>query len=156
MPEQPSLGERSPLPVEDYHFRSQGRSPALVLALAAWLAALAGLYFYAQATPWLIALLFLPVIPGLFDLAKNPGSGLDLTSEQISWFTGGERTDLPLSRIARLRFDTRLDLSIRATLILTTGEKLRLPQPVVPPVAELTRALDQRGVAHERHHFSLF
>lgn len=143
-------------PVEDYHFRRQGRSPALVLALAAWLAALAGLYFYAQATPWLIALLFLPVIPGLFDLVKNPGSGLDVTAEQIVWFTGGERTDLPLSRIARLRLDTRLDLSIRATLILTTGNKLRLPQPVVPPVAELTHALDQRGIAHERHHFSLF
>ena len=100
--------------------------------------------------------MFLPVIPGLFDLVKNPGSGLDVTAEQIVWFTGGERTDLPLSRIAQLRLDTRLDLSIRATLILTPGNRLRLPQPVVPPVAELIHALDQRGIAHERHHFSLF
>ena len=156
MPDQPGQDTGAPSPAQPYRFRTQGRSLALVLALAAWLLGLATLLIYAQASPWLVALLGLPTLPGLYELGKNPQSGLDLTEKEISWFTGSLRGAVPLQRIALLRLDTRLDLSVRVTLILTTGEKLRLPQPVVPPVEPLTEVCSLRGIPHERHHFSLF
>lgn len=146
----------APLPAKDYHFRRQGRSIGLVLALAAWLMLLAVLALFVQASPWLIALLALPTLPGLYELARNPESGLDLTKNELRWFSGSLHGAVPLERIARLRLDTRLDLSVRATLILTTGEKLRLPQPAMPPVDALMQACDDHDIAHERHHFSLF
>jgi hypothetical protein len=157
MPDPGDIKESNPpLPAADYRFRRQGRSLALALALAAWLLALAALAIFAQASLWLIALLGLPTLPGLYELGKNPQSGLDLTEDRLSWFTGSLQGAVPVSQIARLRLDTRLDLSVRATLVLTSGDKLRLPQPATPPVEALTQALDARGIPHERHHFSLF
>lgn len=149
-------GQHSEAAAPPYRFRRQGRSLALALALMAWLLGLTALAIYAQASPWLVALLGLPTLPGLYELGKNPHSGLDLTEDQISWFTGSSRGAVPLERITRLRLDTRLDLSVRVTLVLTTGEKLRLPHPATPPIEGLTAACDLRKIPHERYHFSLF
>lgn len=60
-----------------------------------------------------------------------------------------------LSAIKTVRLDTRLDLSIKATLILHTGAKMRLPLDAVPPSAAFEEALKQRGILVERHHFRL-
>ncbi len=161
MPDTGKPGARSAsrpanLPAKDYHFRRQGRSLALILALAAWFSGLVALSLFAEASPWLTALLALPTLPGLYELALNPQSGLDLTPNELRWFSGSRHETVPLKRIARLRLDTRLDLSVRATLILTSGEKLRLPQPAMPPVDALMQACEDHDIVHERHHFSLF
>lgn len=139
-----------------YRFHRQGRSFGLAVVLGAWLMGLLILATKVQAAPWLIALLALPTLPGLYELAKNPRSGLELNAQEISWFCGDRQTTVLLPEISHLRADTRLDLSVRLTLILTSGEKLRIPPQATPPIDALEEACKTRNMALERHHFVLF
>ncbi|MFW8636805.1 hypothetical protein [Cribrihabitans pelagius] len=141
---------------DGYRFTRQGRSTGALLAAAAWLAGLAGLWFGLGAAGWLVALLALPVIPAVLDLLRNPSAGMTLTEERIAWYSGSLRDSVPLAEIERVRFDTRLDLSVRTTLLLHGGKRLRLPQEATPPNAELERELTRRGLTTERHHFMIF
>ncbi|EDZ45762.1 conserved hypothetical protein [Rhodobacterales bacterium Y4I] len=45
---------------------------------------------------------------------------------------------------------------MRATLILHSGKRIRLPQEATPPHAEADAAFQQRGLRTERHHFTAF
>lgn len=145
-----------PLPSQaPFLFRRQGRSAALGLAVICWLVALAFLGFRLQAAPWIVILFVLPTLPAAWDLWRSPVSGLCLTDDQISWFTGTQQRSLPLQDLASLRLDRRLDFSFRATLITTQGHKIPLPQTTLPPVDVLEHEIKKRGVTTERHHFTV-
>ncbi|WP_162930157.1 hypothetical protein [Pseudophaeobacter sp. EL27] len=124
-------------------------------ALALWGAALVFGATVLQVTTWVLILFALPLLPGLWDLWRNPSSGLSLTKDQISWFSGPQVTTLPLSEIALLRLDRRWDFSFRATLILNNGSRWRLPQPTLPPVQMLENNLSAKDIPSERHHFTV-
>lgn len=152
MPEAPE-----PLaPAEDYSFSRRGRSPAAVLATAGWLIALLVLWQLLDAAVWLMVLLALPALPALLDLIRNPLSGMNISGNRIAWFTGGLTGEASFSEIDRVRFDTRWDFSVRATLILRDGKRIRLPQEATPPHAELDARFQNRGIPTERHHFTAF
>ncbi|WP_241525858.1 hypothetical protein [Pseudophaeobacter leonis] len=143
-------------PLTPYHFQRQGRSKGLALALGLWLAALGLGWILLQLSPWVTVLLALPTLPAFWELWRNPASGLSVSHDQISWFNGDQSASLPLEEIAMLRLDRRWDFSFRATLILHSGGKIRLPPPAVPPVQILEDALNARGVRSQRHHFTNF
>ncbi len=160
MPDQPEnapalAGRSRPSSLLPFHFEQQGRSRALAVALALWVCALLCGGVFLQITGWLLIVLALPLLPGLWELWHNPSSGLTLSDSQTSWFTGARTTELALSEIARLRLDRRWDFSFRATLILQTGAKIRLPQPALPPAQVLEDAMTARGIPSERHHFTI-
>lgn len=152
MPETP---ETLP-PAEDYSFSRRGRTPAAMLATGGWLAALLVLWLVLQAAWWLVLLLALPVLPALADLIRNPLAGLRISASRIEWFTGGLTGEAELAEIDRVRFDTRWDFSVRATLILRSGKRIRLPQEATPPHAETDAEFQKRGIRTERHHFTAF
>ncbi|MEP5153955.1 MAG: hypothetical protein ABJQ89_13130, partial [Planktotalea sp.] len=54
-----------------------------------------------------------------------------------------------------VRLDTRLDLSLRMTLIPHQGGKVRLPYECIPKAAEIEAALTAQDIPYERHHFTL-
>lgn len=137
-------------------FTRQGRSGRHLLAVAIWTALLAGLAFFLHAAAWLIIVLALPLLPALWELWKNPQANLTLDDTQISWSIGAHNAATPLTDITKARLDTRWDLSVRVTLILQDGKKLRLPPQVTPPHRQLEAELQLRGVRTERHHFSVF
>ncbi|MFW8594776.1 hypothetical protein [Cribrihabitans neustonicus] len=139
-----------------FSFTREGRSTAALLATAAWLAGLAGLWFGLGAAGWLVALLALPVIPAVLDLMRNPSAGLTISEERISWYSGSLEDTAPLAEIERVRFDTRWDFSVRTTLVMHGGKQLRLPQEATPPYREMERELSRRGLRTERHHFVIF
>ncbi|WP_246079297.1 hypothetical protein [Parasedimentitalea maritima] len=143
-------------PVPDYVFSRRGRSARLVTAVAIWLASLVGIGLYFHAALLLLGALFLPLLPALWELWLDPLSCLHLTGERINWKTGSQEAGARLCEISKVRFDTRWDFSVRVTLILTTGDKLRLPPQVLPPHHMLENALQLRGVQTERHHFTVF
>lgn len=142
-----------PLPV--LQFERQGRSPTLGIALALWSAALILGGLILQITAWILMLLALPLLPGLWDLWRNPKSGLTVSGGDIHWYSSTQTATLPLTDIALLRLDRRWDFSFRATLILHTGAKIRLPQSVLPPVTLLEEHLNSAGIASQRHHFTI-
>ncbi|CUH86414.1 hypothetical protein PH5382_00323 [Phaeobacter sp. CECT 5382] len=143
-------------PHPDYHFQRQGRSLSLVLALLCWILALAALGLVLEAAGWIILIFALPALPATWDLWRNPSSGLVLEGDQITWFTGTARNSLALQDIQLLRLDRRWDFSFRATLILRSGGKIRLPQSALPPVDPFEQKMQDRGVTSERHHFTVF
>ena len=72
------------------------------------------------------------------------------------WFSGRRSGRVTTSEIDLVRLDTRLDFSVRVTLVLKNGEKVRLPFEATPPHAEFERELDPRGLKTRRTHFQLF
>ena len=59
------------------------------------------------------------------------------------------------SEIDHFRLDTRLDFSVRATVVLRSGRKIRLPFEATPPHQAFEDALTARGVTVKRFHFQL-
>ncbi|MBR9844491.1 MAG: hypothetical protein GYB25_15130 [Rhodobacteraceae bacterium] len=135
-----------------YRHQTQGRSLRTALAVAAALALLVGLYLVGTIL-WLLAVLLLFVVPAIVDLLRNPTSRFELTNTTLTWETSRLSASLPVSRIAKARFDTRWDFSVRVTLILDDGKKLRIPQEAMPPHKALEDAFKACGVPVERHHF---
>lgn len=152
MPDTPG----TPAPAADYSFSRRGRSPVAMLAAGGWLAALLVLWLVLDAALWLVALLALPVLPALWDLIRNPLAGINISQNRIEWFSGGLSGEAELSEIERVRFDTRWDFSVRATLILRSGKRIRLPQEATPPHTEADAEFQKRGLPTERHHFTAF
>ncbi|MGR3758734.1 hypothetical protein ACUXV3_01170 [Roseobacteraceae bacterium NS-SX3] len=153
MPDQPPAPGPAGKP---YRFRRSGRSAAAMLAAAGWLAGLAALWLVLGAVWWLVLLFALPVLPALADLWRDTQAGLDLTDDRILWHQGSRQGEARLAEIGHVRLDTRWDFSVRATLVMADGSRLRLPPAATPPARVLQPALEARGLRTERHHFTVF
>ena len=69
----------------------------------------------------------------------------------------GEEYFLTVTRdIDRFRFDTRWDFSVRVSIVLHSGKRIRLPDESLPPHRDLETLLNQAGIRVERHHFTVF
>lgn len=141
---------------DTYQYRREGRNKATLLAVAGVWSALLAAILLVDAAPWLMAALALFTLPALWDLYKNPASGLSFTDEALTWFTGSRDASIAWQEIDRVRLDTRLDFSVRASAVLHSGRKIRLPYECTPPHEVFEAALNARGIRTERHHFSLF
>ncbi len=139
----------------DLVHQSQGRTLRAGLTVAAVWFALVTLWLGLEAAPWLVAFLGLFTLPALWDLITDPSSGLTLSDTNLTWFSGKRHGTIQLDEIDQVRLDTRLDFSVRVTVVLNTGTKIRLPFETTPPHQELEDALDARGVPTRRTHFQL-
>lgn len=138
-----------------YTYRRHARSRTALLVLPAIWAALGVGWLWLDASGWLVGLLGLFTLPALWELFTNPVSGLTLDHDNLSWVTGKRDAKIALAQIDRVRLDTRLDMSVRATVILKTGRKIKLPFEATPPHRALETALHARGITTVRHHFTL-
>ncbi|TDK43092.1 hypothetical protein [Antarcticimicrobium luteum] len=137
-----------------YSFSRRGRTPRLLgVLICVYGALLAAIIFY-NAARWLMALLALPTLPALYDLYADPTAGLRLDDAAIRWHSGRRHGELALDEIDHMRLDTRWDLSVRATAVLRSGRRIRLPDESLPPHRALEAALMARGLRVERHHFT--
>lgn len=138
-----------------YDFARSGRNRATLIAvLIAWCGIGAGLLFF-DAAPWLMGLVALATAPALYDLGSGRRSGVRLDAAGLKWFAGARTGEIAWDRIAHIRLDTRLDFSVRASAVLTSGQRVRLPLEATPPADTFETALADRGIKVERHHFSL-
>ncbi|UWR40924.1 hypothetical protein K4F85_16060 [Phaeobacter inhibens] len=140
-----------------YRYSRAARTPHLVMALALWAAGILTISLYVSAAVWITVVLALPLLPGLWDLWRNPTAVLALDNEGLSWrnATSGS-TDIPLGRISHIRLDRRWDFSHRATVHTDNGKRLRIPPDCVPPHQGFEQALSAAGLRVERHHFQIF
>ena len=135
--------------------RHAGRSVKGAVIVAGVWALLASLWIFLDAAPWLVGILALFTLPALWDLIKNPAAGVTLTDTRLRWFTGPRDAVVAFSEIDHVRLDTRLDFSVRATVVLRSGRKIRLPFEATPPHRAFEDALTARGVTVKRFHFQL-
>lgn len=138
-----------------YDFETTGRNRATLITVAVVWAVLILAILWLEAAPWLMAVFALATLPALIDLVTGRSSGLRVDAEGLHWFSGRRTGAVAWPRVSHIRLDTRLDFSIRASAVLTTGRKVRLPLESTPPPEDFEQALTSRGIKVERHHFSL-
>lgn len=136
-----------------YSFSRQGRTWKTALIVAAIYGACISAIVLIDAAWWLMSVFSLMTIPALLDLWFNPKSGLDLTQTALNWSTGRRQGTLNFSEINSMRFDTRLDFSVRVTAILHNKKQVRLPYESLPPHGIFETELQARDVKVGRHHF---
>ncbi len=140
---------------DTFTFRRTARNwPTLVAVLAVW-GALILAYLVFEASGWIVGILGLFTLPAVYDLGRNPTAGVTLNSDRLDWYSGRVHAGLDLSEIDHIRLDTRLDFSVRATAVLHSGRKIRLPFESTPPHRPFEEVLNANGVKTVRHHFSL-
>lgn len=140
---------------DGFRFRRSARNRSTALTLCViWLVLLGALLFL-DAAWWIIAFLGAFTLPALWDLARDTQSGLDLSEHDLSWFTGRRSAGIALEDIDHMRLDTRLDFSVRASVVLKTGRKVRLPFECTPPHQAFEDALSAQGMQVRRTHFQL-
>lgn len=123
--------------------------------LAAWWLGLAAIYLLFDANEWIVLGLFAFTLPSLYDIGANSTARLDMDMHEIRWQSGKRGARLPRAQLKSVRLDTRLDLSLRMTLITTEGGKIRLPYECIPKAADIEEALSNLNIPFERHHFTL-
>lgn len=138
-----------------YIFSRSARSAAAIGWVAAWWAALVILYFVIDAAPVIVLLLGAISLPALFDIGAGATSTLRIDAQKIEWRSGARGAHLPRGQLKSVRLDTRLDLSLRMTLITDQGGKIRLPYECVPKANAIEKALKSYDIPYERHHFTL-
>ncbi len=134
------------------HYRREGRNRRTFVALAIAALILGFLYSIGTMT-WIIILLGLFAVPAFFDVMLNPVSTLDLTDETLRWKSATQTAEMRLNQIRQARLDTRLDVSIRVTLTMVDGSKIRIPNDVLPHHKIFEAALQELNIPVERHHF---
>ncbi len=104
---------------------------------------------------WVFVLIgMLLTLPAAWEFGTAKRSGLRLDDKMLTWFSGRRSAEVALHRIDHVRFDTRLDLSIKVTVVLPDKRKLRIPQDSLPKHPALKEALDQLGVKTTRGHLT--
>ncbi|MFK7838097.1 MAG: hypothetical protein AB8B60_17945 [Sulfitobacter sp.] len=136
-----------------HHAQGRSRRTLIVVALI-WLALL-GLWLGVEANLWIVGFLALFTLPACWDLLTDPPSGLTLTDDTLSWFSGKRRAEVALEEIDHAHMNRRLDFSVKVTLVLKTGAKVRLPFEATPPDQDLEDAFAARDVRTKRTHFQL-
>ncbi|MDJ0822073.1 MAG: hypothetical protein QNJ09_09750 [Paracoccaceae bacterium] len=135
--------------------QTSGRSrKALIVLAVVWLVVITGWVMLDVAT-WIVAGLLLLTLPAAYEYATNKSAALTLDDTHLRWHSGGHEGEVALAQIDHVRFDTRLDLSIRVRLVLPTGRRIPVPQDCLPRHPALQEALEARGIKTQRHHFSL-
>lgn len=104
---------------------------------------------------WISGAVFLLTLPATWEVLRDPRSSLTLDKNTLAWSSARFSGSLPLRQIQKVRFDTRLDLSVKVTLLLVDGRKIRIPHASTPPHRSFEAALNARDVVSERHHFTL-
>lgn len=136
-------------------FEAQGRSTRTLITVGLIWLALLFLWLGLEAHPMIVAFLALFTLPACWDLIHDPPSGLSLFHEKITWHSGKRTAEVALDEIDHVAMNTRLDFSVKVTLVLKTGAKVRLPFEATPPDQALENALAAAGIQTKRTHFQL-
>lgn len=133
-------------------YRHYGRNRRTLGALA--VAAVVLLFLHSIGTmTWILVLLSLFAAPALVDVLLNPVSTFEFSEGILRWKSATQTAEIPTDQIRSARFDTRLDVSIRVTLTMVNGSKVRIPNDVLPSHKIFEAALKDCDIPVERHHF---
>lgn len=139
-----------------YTFTRHHRNSRTVFILIGVYAALLALVILFDATWWIVGALALTTLPAVWDVFQDSSAGLQLDKEQLHWFSGKRQGQIDLSDVDFFRFDTRWDFSVRVSMVLTNGKRVRLPDESIPNHRAFEDVLQQAGFRVKRHHFTVF
>lgn len=137
-----------------YVFQRKGRSWATLIAVLCTWAACMIAWLVFSAAPWILVIVLLFTLPALWDLWSAPTAGFEIDAQSVSWHSGSLHQSVMVSQIDHIRLVTRLDLTVRAAVVLHDGDKRRVPAESTPPSKDLETSLNAAGLRVERHHFT--
>ncbi|WP_170568938.1 hypothetical protein [Ruegeria atlantica] len=138
-----------------FRFTRHNRTPRTILILLGVYVALVALQVVLDAAWWLVGLLALTTLPALWDIARDTRAGISVDHDEVRWFSGNREGHVDLADIDYARFDTRWDFSVRISLVLKSGKRIRLPDESTAPSKDLEGVFQQAALRVERHHFSI-
>ena len=138
-----------------YSYETSGRNRKTLVALVIVWVLIVMAVVTIDASLWLAGLIGLCTLPAIYDLIAGRRSGVSLSTEGLRWFAGKRTGDITWDKISHMRLDTRLDFSVRASAVLVSGRKVRLPLEATPKADTFEEELKARDIKVERHHFSL-
>lgn len=131
-----------------------GRNPRSLIVLFLVSAGLIGLLVYG--THWgIVAVLSFLLIPTLVDVAFNPIATFELDENGIRWKNATQEAELGFHQVKSVHVATRLNVAFRITLIMHDDAKVRIPQDVLPPRADLESALTRHDIPVKRDRLRL-
>lgn len=136
-----------------YLYETTGRNWTTLITVALVWVAVTLLVVLVQMSPLLALIAVLVTLPALYDLISARASGLQLDDVTLSWHAGAKTGEIAIKKIKHIRFDTRLDLTVRLTAVLHIGQKVKIPFEATPPHRAFEAELETRGIKTERHHF---
>ena len=141
--------------MSDFTFQRAARNPRAVGFVLLWWLVIFVFYAFLNGSWAILAILALCSGPALLDIYRGTTAALQITAKDIQWRSGKRAGNLARGQLKSVRFDTRLDLSLRMTLLTYQDEKLRLPYECTPKASDIEAALKARDIPYERHHFTL-
>ena len=141
------------LDAPEFTYRAIGRNwTTLIVTLSVWVI-LAFLLLRVEMAPRLAMIVFLFTLPAVYDLISARASGIKVNGDQIAWYAGKRDNSVAASLIDHIKLDTRLDLSVRCTLVLSSGQKVKVPFEACPNHRALETQLQAHGYVTRRQHF---
>jgi hypothetical protein len=138
---------------EPFRFERSAREPRALALIGLSGLAILGLLLVVDAAWWVVAILALLSLPAIVEALRDARATLALDDGGLRWSSGRRARAVPLDRIAEVRLATTLDFSQRASVLLDTGQRLRIPPECLPPGRTLDAALAARGIPHRRSLF---
>lgn len=139
----------------NFRFERPARTTRAGVILAATWGGILAAWAAFDMAPWVGAALLAFTLPAAWDFAAGRVAWITVDDTHLRWRSGRQEAEIALARIERVRFERRLDLTMRVRLVLEGGRKLALPQDATPPHEDLRKALEARGLRCENHPFSL-
>ncbi|WP_050928043.1 hypothetical protein [Aestuariivita boseongensis] len=140
---------------DPFQYETSGRSTRALIILACIYTVLLGAWLLLDAAWWIVVFVALFTLPALWDIYTNRRAGLRLGDDRLEWWSGRGQAHMDLAEIDHMRFDTRLDFSVRVSAVTPDKTRIRLPYDALPPHKILEAECQNRGLRTERHHFSL-
>ena len=137
---------------EPFRFERSARGRRALALIGTALATIAALILLGGAW-WITAALALLTLPAVIEAVRDARATLALDDHAFAWSSGRRAQSVPLPRIAEVRLATTLDFSQRASVLLDTGQRLRIPPECLPPGRALDACLAARGIPHRRSLF---
>lgn len=140
---------------EAYSFERRGRSKLTAIVVIGIYVVLACAYVALDISLWFVGITAVFTLPALWDLKADTRSGLTLSKSGVSWFHGKNSATIERSEIKRFRVDLRMDRSVKLSVELQSGRRIRLPQPSTPPLKDLERELTNYDYPFRKNPFAL-
>lgn len=90
--------------------------------------------------------LIISTLPLAFEIGTNKKSGIEITNENIKWFSGNLKGQIDITDISSIEFKKKLDFSNRVRIIDKNNKKVTLPSEALPKVRLLKKTLEFYGV----------
>jgi len=138
-----------------YSFERRGRTKLAAMVVSGIYAFLALAFFVLEISLWISGIAFLLTLPALWDMIADTRSGFSLSEDGVTWFHGKNSATIERSEIKLFKVDLRMDRSVKLSVELHSGRKIRLPQPSTPPLKDLERELANYGFPFRKNPFAL-